>query len=153
CAMLGSHQSLYTFAKSLVFFGDSRFGNILRVYAVIMLFTPLLVRLRLRYGVRFLVFCLTGVLLSFPFVSQLKGVDFGVFNPPLNVLLGVGLSRSGPSVWHSLSFVLSGMLLASSLTGGAQTLHNAFLRFYLIALGLVSICAVFWFPLVHDSPA
>ena len=52
-----------------------------------------------------------------------------------------------------MSFVLSGMLLASSLTGGAETLRNAFSRFYLIALGLVSICAVAWFSLVHDSPA
>ena len=153
CTLLGGHQSLYKFAASLAFFGNSRFGNILRVYAVIMLFTPLLVRLRLRYGVRFVVFCLAGVLLSFPFVIQLKGVHFGVFNNPLNVLFGVGLGPQGPSVWHSMSFVLSGMLLASSLTGGAKTLRNAFSRFYLIALGLVSICAVAWFPLVHDSPA
>ena len=153
CTLLGGHQSLYKFAASLAFFGNSRFGNILRVYAVIMLFTPLLVRLRLRYGVRFVVFCLASVLLSFPFVIQLKGVDFGVFNNPLNVLFGVGLGRFGPSVWHSMSFVLSGMLLASSLTGGAKTLRNAFSRFYLIALGLVSICAVAWFPLVHDGPA
>jgi hypothetical protein len=153
CTLLGGHQSLYKFAASLAFFGNSRFGNILRVYAVIMLFTPLLVRLRLRYGVRFVVFCLAGVLLSFPFVIQLKGVDFGVFNNPLNLLFGVGLGREGPSVWHSMSFVLSGMLLASSLTGRAETLRNAFSRFYLIALGLVSICAVAWFPLVHDSPA
>ena len=153
CSLLGGHQSLYNFAASLAFFRDSRFGNILRVYAVIMLFTPLLVRLRLRYGVRFVVFCLASVLLSFPFVIQLKGVDFGVFNNPLNVLFGVGLGRGGPSVWHSMSFVLSGMLLASSPTGGAKTLRNAFSRFYLIALGLVSICAVAWFPLVHDGPA
>ena len=62
-----------------------------------MLFTPLLVRLRLRYGVRFVVFCLAGVLLSFPFVIQLKGVDFGVFNNPLNVLFGVGLGRTAPA--------------------------------------------------------
>jgi len=80
-------------------------------------------------------------------------VDFGVFNNPLNLLFGVGLSRFGPSFWHSMSFVLSGMLLASSLTGGAETLRNAFSRFYLIALGLVSICAVAWFPLVRESPA
>ena len=154
CTLLGGHQSLYNFAASLAFFRDSRFGDILRVYAVIMLFTPLLVRLRLRYGVRFVVFCLASVLLSFPFVIKLKGVDFGVFNSPLNVLFGVGLGRlHGPSVWHSMSFVLSGMLLASSLTGGAETLRNAFSRFYLIALGLVSICAVAWFPLVHDGPA
>ena len=155
CTLLGGQQSLYKFAASLAFFfGNSRFGNILRVYAVIMLFTPLLVRLRLRYGVRFVVFCLASVLLSFPFVIKLKGVDFGVFNSPLNVLFGVGLGRLlGPSVWHSMSFVLSGMLLASSLTGGAETLRNAFSRFYLIALGLVSICAVAWFPLVHDGPA
>jgi hypothetical protein len=140
--LLGGHQSLYNFAASLAFFRDSRFGDILRVYAVIMLFTPLLVRLRLRYGVRFVVFCLAGVLLSFPFVIQLKGVHFGVFNNPLNVLFGVGLGPQGPSVWHSMSFVLSGMLLASSLTGGAETLRNAFSRFYLTALGLVSMCAV-----------
>ena len=118
-----------------------------------MLFTPLLVRLRLRDGVRFVVFCLIGVLVSFPFIIQLKGVDFGVFNTPLNLLFGVGLNRFGPSVWHSMSFVLSGMLLASSLTGDAETLRSARLRFYLIALGLVSICTVAWFPLVHDSPA
>ena len=118
-----------------------------------MLFTPLLVRLRLRYGVRFVVFCLASVVLSFPFVIQLKGVDFGVFNNPLNVLFGVGPSRFGPSVWHSMSFVLSGMLLASSLTADTETLRNAFSRFYLIVLGLVSICAVAWFPLVHDGPA
>src|SRR5215831_17929862 len=153
CTLLSAHQSLYKFAASLAFFGNSRFGNVLRVYAVIMLFTPLLVRLRLRYGVRFVVFCLTGVLVSFPFIIQLKGVDFGVFNTPLNLLFGIGLNRFGPSVWHSMSFVLSGMLLASSLTGSAKTLRNAFSRFYLIALGLVSICAVAWFPLVHDSSA
>jgi hypothetical protein len=153
CTLLGCHQSLYKFAKSLAFFGDSRGGNILRVYAVILLFTPLLVRLRLRYGVRFVVFCLAGVLLSFPFIIQLKGVDFGAFKTPLHLFFGVGPPGFGPSVWHSLSFVLSGMLLASSLTSGAETLRNAFLRFYLIALGLVSICAVAWFPLVHDSPA
>ena len=52
-----------------------------------------------------------------------------------------------------MSFVLSGMLLASSLTGGAETLRNAFSRFYLTALGLVSMCAVAWSTLVHDSPA
>ena len=97
CTLLGGHQSLYKFAASLAFFGISRFGNILRVYAVIMLFTPLLVRLRLRYGVRFVVFCLASVLLSFPFVIQLKGVDFGVFNNPLNVLFGVGLGRQAPA--------------------------------------------------------
>src|SRR6476620_8164434 len=101
CTLLGGQQSLYKFAASLAFFfGSSHFGNILRVYAVIMLFTPLLVRLRLRYGVRFVVFCLASVLLSFPFVIKLKGVDFGVFNSPLNVLFGVGLGRLlGPSVW------------------------------------------------------
>jgi hypothetical protein len=116
CSLLGGYQSLYKFAASLVFFGNSRFGNILRVYAVIMLFTPLLVRLRLRYGVRFVVFCLAGVLLSFPWIIALKDVDFGALNNPLNVLFGVGPARRGPSAWHSMSFVLSGMLLASTLT-------------------------------------
>jgi len=153
CSLLGGYQSLYKFAASLIFFANCRFGNILRGYAVIMLFTPLLVRLRLRYGVRFVVFCLAGVLLSFPWIIALKDVDFGALNNPLNVLFGVGPARRGPSVWHSMSFVLSGMLLASTLTGNAETLRKAFSRFYLVALGLVAACLVAWFPLVQDSPA
>ena len=118
-----------------------------------MLLTPLLVRLRLRYGVRFVVFCLAGVLLTFPWILELQKVDFGMFNNPLNVLFGIGPGRRGPSVWHSMAFVLSGMLLASSLTAGAETLRSAFSRFYLYALGLVALCAVAWLPLVQDDPA
>jgi hypothetical protein len=153
CSLLGGYTSPYKFAASLVFFGNSRFGNILRVYAVIMLFTPLLVRLRLRYGVRFVVWSLAGVLATFPLILALKAVDFGPLDNPLNVLLGVGPARGGPSVWHSLAFVLSGMLLASSLTAGAATLRSAFSRFYLVAAGVVAACAAAWVPLVQDAPS
>src|SRR5262245_20571503 len=82
CALLGGYQSLYKFAASLVFFGNSRFGNILRVYAVIMLFTPLLVRLRLRFGIKFVALCLAGVVLTFPWILALKEMDFGALNNP-----------------------------------------------------------------------
>jgi OpgC protein len=153
CSLLGGYQDLHKFAASLVFFGNSRFGNVLRVYAVIMLFTPLLVRLRLRYGIRFVMLCLAVVLLSFPWMVELNGVDFGHFNNPLNVLFGIGLGRRGPSVWHSMAFVLSGMLMASSLTQSAETLRAAFSRFALYGLGLIAVCAVAWFPLVPDGPA
>jgi hypothetical protein len=153
CSLLGGFQSVYKFFASLIFFGNSRFGNILRVYAVIMLFTPLLVRLRLRYGIRFVVICLVCILLTFPWIVELKAVDFGVFNNPLNVLFGFGPGRRGPSVWHSLSFVLAGMLLASSLTRSAPTLRSAFSHFYLSSLCLVLACGLSWFVLVKETPA
>jgi len=153
CTWIGGYQSAYKFLASLAFFGNSRFGNILRVYAVILLLTPLLVQLRLRFGIRFVALCLAGVLLTFPWIVELKAVDFGMFNNPLNVLFGFGPPRRGPSVWHSLAFVLAGMLLASSLTGGAATLRSAFSRFYVHGLCLIAACALFWSVMVHDSPA
>lgn len=52
CSLLGGYKGVSQFVGSLAFFGNARFGNILRVYAVILLLTPLLVRARPLRGAR-----------------------------------------------------------------------------------------------------
>ena len=147
CSVLGGFETLDGFLRALLFLGDSRFGNILRVYAVLMLMVPLLIRFRLRYGPKAIYLALVLVIFSFPLLNGTESFSFGRFDHPLNVLAGLGPALGGPSVWHSLSFLLAGMFLASSLNADGPIRLS---RFYLFALVLLVTCVVLRVLLVAD---
>jgi hypothetical protein len=121
----------------LILLTDSRFGNILRVYAVLLLLAPFIIKLRLKYSARFLFFSLLLLIMSFSLIHQLDTVDFGAFNHPANILIGVGTVKGGPSVYHSLSFLLTGMYMASSLSELHVKKTGGFLSFYMVSVELI----------------
>lgn len=113
---LGGHGSWTDFLSSLIFCSNAQFGNILRVYAVLLLTAPWLINLRLRLGPVFLLGGMLMVLLSSRLLLALKGTSFGALDFPLNLLLGIGPVSGGPSIWHSQCFLLAGMFVATGLT-------------------------------------
>lgn len=129
CAVLSGYLSLKGFLGSLLFFTDSRFGNILRSYSVMLLIAPFIIRLRLMFGAKFMFLALVAILVSHAFIDCLQTIDFGIFNHQFNMLFGIGLHKGGPSVYGALSFVLAGMFVASSLNRdrhGDDSRHSAF---------------------------
>ena len=147
-AVIAGHESIADFVRSLALFGDSTLGNILRTYAILLLaVVPLLIRIRLSLGSGFILIALVLVLMSFPWLLEYKSHSYGVFDHPMNVLFGVGRVKGGPSVWHSTSFLLAGMYVASSLRGkGNQLLH-----FYISSLTLLVVMVLIGGLLIDDT--
>lgn len=146
---VGGHKTYGDVLASLVFFNNSRFGNILRVYAVLLLAVPWLIKLRIRFGPVFLLLALNVVLLSSAVLVTAKSFSFGPLDYPLNILCGIGPVTGGPSIWHSLSFLLAGMYVAT----GLQEMDNAPLpafrtasAFLLITVSLLGLI------LIDDAP-
>lgn len=150
-AVLGGYKTMPDFLYSVVFFGDSRFGNILRVYAVILCMAPVIIHFRIKYGLKFLIGALAVVMLSFPLLIRLKMVDFNWLNSPLNILFGIGPYKGGPSVWHCISFVFAGMLTAASLGGHSSSTKTNFANFYKCCFLLIGSFALYWFVVTDDG--
>ena len=155
CAVVGGYHSLSDFFASLLFFSNSRFGNILRVYSLILLITPLILSLRKNLGVKFLYITLTLLIISYAFIERFYAVDFGAFNFHARILFGVGPIRGGPSVYGALSFFLAGMIMASGISvsrgRGQSRLAEHSRNFYFVAVMLSLICIGLGWALINDS--
>ena len=148
-ALVAGYKTNTEFLSSLFFFSDSRFGNILRVYAVILLAAPWLIRLRLKYGPIFLFFALIFVLLSSSILIEAKKYSFGPLDIPLNVFFGIGPCKGGPSIWHSLSLLLAGMLVATSLRNSC---NNQLSTFYFTSSLIIVTSLLLGLLLIDDNP-
>ncbi len=118
CAWLGGYKSLESVVSSIMFLSDSRFGNILRAYSVMLLVTPFIIKLRLKVGVKLLYFALVILLIFHAFISHLQTIDFGILNHPMNILFGIGIHQGGPSVIGAFIFYLAGMIVAAEVGRG-----------------------------------
>ncbi len=147
-AVIGGHSSISNFLSSLVCFSNSRFGNILRVYSILLLLAPLIIRFRQKYGPKFILAALLFTVLSFPVLSEAKTYTFGFFNHALNVLFGIGPAKGGPSIWHSMSIMLAGMYLASGSRAGS---HNRRANFYSSSLVLLFMSSVLGALLIEEN--
>lgn len=136
-AVLGGYKSIEGFLSSLLFFSNSRFGNILRTYSVMLLFVPFIIKLRLKFGVKFIFFSLILLITSYSFIDEFQSIDFGFFNHQFNILFGVGLHKGGPSVYGALSFCFAGMFMASSLSRDEIENDNSLSNFYFASLVLL----------------
>ena len=145
CAFLGGYKSIEGFVASLLFFSDSRFGNILRAYCLILLITPFIIKFRLKYGIKWIFISLIILILSYSFIENLPAIDFGIFNHPMNILSGYGLHKGGPSVWGSLSFYLAGIIFASSIRSIDTKMDKK------ISLVLLSILIILGFFLIDEN--
>ncbi|WP_435169647.1 OpgC domain-containing protein [Falsirhodobacter sp. 1013] len=108
----------------LIFMGNSPYTEILKFYAVALLLTPLLLRLRERAGLWPLVVLALSYQAAWPFLHALPDAydDLGA---PLQIarlikfLTGFGnRSLMGPSVLHGLSLVIFGLCLGRFISQG-----------------------------------
>ena len=151
CAYLGDYKSIEGFFASLLFFSDSRFGNILRTYSVMLLLTPFIINLRIRFGVKFLFFSFISLIISYTFISELKLIEFGIFNNHFNIFLGIGPVENGPSVYGALSFYLAGMIMASSLSQDETGITNKISCFYVTSFLLAAILLILGALLIKEN--
>jgi hypothetical protein len=116
-AVLGGWLTSAEGAEALLFLGKSRFGNILRFYSVAMLLAIPILHLRLRHGARVYGLLLVAIWLGSIALRFADPIDAGSLSAPIGILFGVGEMRVGPSVWHGMTFALSGMLIGTGLEG------------------------------------
>jgi hypothetical protein len=75
------------------------------------------------------------------FLDRYTGISFGKFDALIGIFLGTGTFLDGPSVWHGMTFVFSGMLVAASLHNWNEA---GLKRFYytLFTLAAVSLIVI-----------
>ncbi|WP_423822303.1 OpgC domain-containing protein [Salinisphaera sp. SPP-AMP-43] len=136
--VLGGWYSFGQLFDALLFLEHARFGNILRIYTLLMLLAPFLILLRLRWGAGVPWLLLILVLGSFPLLSHWHAHVWGLHPQLANLLVGTGPVLSGPSTWHAASFALAGMCIASCSTPERANEPRAFV---LAGLGLLCVAA------------
>lgn len=148
-AVLGGYTAADVFFNSLLFLKNSRFGNILATYSIMLLLTPIIIRLRLKFGIKFLYGVLVALLVSYAYIHQWQSINYGILNQPLNVLLGIGTHRFGPSVYGAFSFALAGMIVASCFTKPIP--ENNAVNISLVIGSLAAILSVLGLILIHED--
>jgi hypothetical protein len=152
CCLVSGYKHWNGLLESLIFFADIRFGNILKVYAIMMLLMPGVIVLRLRYGIPFIFMALVLLTIGLSFTVKLKSFHFGGVNPLINFLIGAGPVKAGPSVVHSFIFLFAGMFMASSLTSNQVRQRADFGVFYAAAFKLLTTFILLGVLLIRESP-
>jgi hypothetical protein len=106
-ALATGKLSVQVSLEAIAFYADGRFGNILRLYTVWLLLAPLLLLLYLRAGVWALVALAAA---GWAFKGVMEGMGLGGQSYPRSFFLGLG-AEYGPSVLHSLTFVVVGVVV------------------------------------------
>ena len=112
-SVLGGYRTIYQFLASITFLTHGRFGNIFRVYSILLLVVPVFVWLRLNCRRQLVWAMLTLLFASCIWTSRTGSWNFGILGIPMNIWFGVGDRVGGPSILHSLLFFLSGMYIAT----------------------------------------
>ena len=135
--VVGGNLDLSEGVKAAFFLQNAQFGNILRFYSIALLLVIPLVSARTRYGSWLLAVLLIGVWIGDLLLKQFANTSFGPVTPWVGVFLGTGTFRDGPSVWHGMTFVLAGMLVAASL----RDWREAGLRRFYVTAGVLALSA------------
>lgn len=112
---VSGEQSLGYTIRCLLMLGITPYADILKFYALALLAAPLLLRLRMRYGLKAILLFAVAVPAAYPLLSQipepplLLGRDYLL--KPASFLYGGTNEAGGPSVLHGLALVAAGMLL------------------------------------------
>ena len=111
---------------TILFMGNSPYTEILKFYAVVLAFAPILLWIRGRVGLWPLVVAAIAYQAAWPLLSALPDVqgDLGAPTPVASLvqfLIGFGdLPLAGPSILHGLTLVIAGQWLGRYLTGSSQ---------------------------------
>ncbi|AXQ92745.1 OpgC domain-containing protein [Cereibacter azotoformans] len=112
---VSGEQSLGYTIRCLLMLGITPYADILKFYALALLAAPLLLRLRMRHGLKAILLFAVAVPAAYPLLSQipepplLLGRDYLL--KPASFLYGGTNEAGGPSVLHGLALVAAGMLL------------------------------------------
>ena len=141
--VIGDHMSLREATRAMLFMDSAVFGNILRLYSVAMLLAIPMIWIRCRTGSLSLVMMLFAIWLGDTILEQYSGVPLGRMDALAGILLGTGSTLDGPSVWHGMTFVFAGMLVAASLHNWKEAGLKSF-NYTLLAMAAVCIIIVAW---------
>ncbi|MEM8531875.1 MAG: heparan-alpha-glucosaminide N-acetyltransferase domain-containing protein [Chloroflexota bacterium] len=145
----GSLTPLHATAAAL-FLADAHFGNILRFYSIALLLAIPLLVFRQRYKSLGMIGLLVGIWLTYPILTALNITNLSVFSGLGGVLFGVVGNNHGPSVLYGFTFLIAGMLVASSLDNWREQGFGAFYRMSAVVLG---VCGAIVATLVVSSSA
>jgi len=111
--------------------------------------TPLVLKLRVRFGIVFLILGLVVVLFVIELIGNYRAEEFGLLGKPLAILFGLGSVRGGPSVVGAFSFYIAGMIVATSFTA----FKSRQLNFVNILLLLSLLMVVMGYFLIPETPS
>ncbi len=149
-AYLGGYKEIEDVLASLVFLSNAHFGNILRVYCIILLLTPIIINIRIKHGIKSLYFFVTLLLIVLFYLPPLQSFDFNLAGRPLNILFGIGNNLGGPSIVGALVFYFSGMITASSLRSNSS--KQLTFNFYKQTAILLIFFLIAGWVLISDTP-
>lgn len=137
-ALVPDRVDLLDVAKSTVLLAGAGYGTILAVYALALAATPALLRVRLRFGAG----AAPGLLallwaVDACVLARFDGRDAGALAYPFDFVVGAGRHIRGPSLFHSFTFVLAGMILA----GGLRTWQERGVHDFRRRVGVVTAVA------------
>jgi hypothetical protein len=112
--VIGGLQLLKGAVAANVFFGNNHFGNILKIYTVLLIVAIPLIWFRNKFGIRWTVVLGFAPWLLYPLFQLLPPVhgNVGIFT---TYMFGFG-DQGGPSIMLSLTMVTIGMLAASFIS-------------------------------------
>ncbi|WP_188464742.1 OpgC domain-containing protein [Marivirga lumbricoides] len=109
--LIGGYMTVKGLLGSSIFVVNNHYGNILKIYCVLILLAIPMLLLRRNYGIWSLIILCFSFWIFYPITSQIE-VANGNINNFTSFIFGVGNS-GGPSVIHALSIVSLGMLSAT----------------------------------------
>ncbi|MBK6266534.1 OpgC domain-containing protein [Marivirga sp. S37H4] len=136
--LIGGYLTIKGAIGTTFFAVNNHYGNILKIYCVMILLAIPLLLLRNKYGIWFIVVLCCSYWLTYPFTSQME-IQHGNIAIFMSSIFGIGGS-GGPSVFHSLSIVSIGMLSASFIDFEHKWKFQR-INFYLLLI-LLSLIAV-----------
>ncbi|NOK60154.1 MAG: hypothetical protein GFH27_549291n347 [Chloroflexi bacterium AL-W] len=137
-------------AGAALFLADAHFGNILRFYSIALLLAIPLLMFRQRYKSLGMIGLLGGIWITYPILTALNIRDLSMFSGLGGVLFGIVGNHHGPSVLYGFTFLIVGMLVASSLANWREQGLGAFYQTATMVLGL---CGAIIVGLVVSSSA
>jgi hypothetical protein len=141
--VIGGFKYFKGAVAEVIFFGNNHFGNILKIYTLLLLVAIPLVWFRNKYGIRWTMIVGFAPWLLYPLMQWLTPPDgnVGIFT---SAIFGFG-AQGGPSIMLSVSIVTTGMLIASFISFEDK---GAFQKKTLAVIGVFLIAVVVVFMLV-----
>lgn len=140
---LGGLIDLKAVLGASMFATNVHYGNILKLYSVLILLVIFLLMFRQRFGVWATLGACLAYWVVYPFT---RGIEFG--HPNIGIFVstftGVGSGTSGPTMFNSLSIIALGMLCGHFVVKGKS--NRYFIQKCLITIAILAVpIAIFMF--------
>lgn len=116
--LAGMIGGILTFKRAIaaaLFMSNTHYGNILKLYAVMLIIAIPLLITRKKYGIRVVWIVVMALSFSSYFVFRNLPIEKSHLTALLSTLFGIGAS-GGPSIFNSLTLVTTGMLCAGFIS-------------------------------------